>query len=86
MGTAQGRTDQLLLNEKIVGMIEIPSKFRPARRHSLKMIDLKPCHAGKWNFDWGSFEVHPSAGTPLEAAPKPFSALVDNLSPYSGIL
>jgi hypothetical protein len=30
--------------------------------------------------------VCPSPKTALEAAPKPFSALFDNLSPYSGIL
>jgi hypothetical protein len=36
-------------------------------------------------FEWGSSEVYPSAKTALEAAPKPFSAQFEELSPYSGI-
>jgi hypothetical protein len=36
--------------------------------------------------DWGSEEVYPSTRTALEAAPNPFSTLLEELSPYSGIL
>jgi len=35
--------------------------------------------------DWGSVVVCPPTKTALEAAPNPFSAFFDKLTPYSGI-
>jgi hypothetical protein len=57
--------------------------FHHSRPGHASQTSKPPC--ATMEIDWGSEEVRPSHETALEAAPKPFSALFDKLSPYSGI-
>src|ERR1035441_4442376 len=63
--------------------LEMEKRTRDHFQKLPKFIDLYLIERDNKDSDWGSFEMCSSTRTHLEAAPKPFSALFDNISPYS---